>query len=40
MGYITVKKIDELETISSVNPLYLHINHASGILKKKMKINT
>ena len=35
IGYITIKKIDERETISSVNPLYLHINHASGYIEEK-----
>ena len=30
IGYITIKRIDEYESIYSVNPLYLHINHASG----------
>ena len=40
IGYITIKKIDDYENVFSVNPLYLLVNHASGILKKKMKINT
>ena len=31
-AYITSKKIDEHETISSVNPLYLRINLASGYI--------
>ena len=35
IGYITIKKIDEYETISSVNPLYLRINHASGYIEEK-----
>ena len=44
-GYITIKKIDEHETISRVNPLYLRINHASGYIdsvdkKKKYLKNT
>ena len=30
-GYITIKKIDGCENIYSVNPLYLLVNHASGI---------
>ena len=41
-GYITIKTIDDYESIYSVNPLYLRINHASGyidILKKKMETN-
>ena len=33
--YITIKKIDHYESIYSVNPLYLHINHASGYIKEK-----
>ena len=35
IGYITIKKIDECESIYSVNPLYLHINHASGYIEEK-----
>ena len=35
IGYITFKKIDECETVSSVNPLYLRINHASGHIEEK-----
>ena len=38
IGYIT--KIDKCETISSVNPLYLRIDHASGYVEEKMEINT
>ena len=34
-----IKKIDDYENIYSVNPLYLRINHASGYIEKKMKIN-
>ena len=37
IGYITIKKNDNYESIYSVNPLYLRINH--DILKKKMEIN-
>ena len=33
--YIAIKKIDEYETISSLNPLYLLINHASGYIQEK-----
>ena len=29
IGYITIKKIDDCETIYSVNPLYLLVNHAN-----------
>ena len=39
IGYIMIKKIDDYENIYSVNPLYLRINHASGYIEKKMKIN-
>ena len=35
IGYITIKKIDDYESIYSVNPLYLCINHASGYIKEK-----
>ena len=33
--YITIKKIDDYESIYSVNPLYLRINHASGYIEEK-----
>ena len=36
-GYITIKKIDDCENIYSVNPLYLLVNHANGILREKWK---
>ena len=32
---ITIKNIDDCESISSVNPLYLRINHASGYIEEK-----
>ena len=35
IGYITIKRIDDYESIYSVNPLYLHINHASGYIEEK-----
>ena len=35
IGYITIKKIDDYESIYRVNPLYLHINHASGYIEEK-----
>ena len=35
IGYITINKIDDYESIYSVNPLYLCINHASGYIKEK-----
>ena len=34
-GYITIKKIDDYESIYSVNPLHLLINHASGYIEEK-----
>ena len=36
IGYITIKKIDDYENIYGVNPLYLIIDHTSGILRKKV----
>ena len=35
IGYITIKKIDDSESISCVNPLYLRVNHASGYIEEK-----
>ena len=35
IGYITIKKIDDYESIYSENPLYLSVNHASGYIEKK-----
>ena len=35
IGYITIKKIDDYESIYSVNPLYLQVNHASGYIAEK-----
>ena len=37
IGYITIKTIDDYESIYSVNPLYLRINHASGYIEEKWK---
>ena len=34
-GYITIKKIDDYESIYSVNPLYLKVNHTSGYIEEK-----
>ena len=34
-GYITITKNDDYESIYSVNPLYLRINHASGYIEEK-----
>ena len=33
--YIAIKKIDNCETIYSVNPLYLLVNNASGYIEEK-----
>ena len=35
IGYITIKKMDDCESIYSVNPLYLHIDHVNGYLEEK-----
>ena len=35
IGYITIKKLDDCETIYSVNPLYLIINHANRYIEEK-----
>ena len=35
IGYITIKKIGDYETIYSVNPLYLLVNHANGHIEEK-----
>ena len=35
IGYITVKKIDDCESIYSVNPLHLIVVHASGHIEEK-----
>ena len=35
IGYITIKKIDDYESIYSVNLLYLSVNHASGYIEEK-----
>ena len=39
-GYVTKKKIDDCQSIYSVNPLYLSINRANGYIEEKMEINT
>ena len=33
--YITIKKVDDYQSIYSVNPLYLRINYASGYIEEK-----
>ena len=35
IGHIAIKKFDDYESIYSVNPLYLCINHASGYTEDK-----
>ena len=35
IGYITIKKIDDCESIYSVNSLYLLVNHENGYAEKK-----
>ena len=40
IGYITIKKIYDYESIYSVNLLYLRVNHANGYIEEKIKINT
>ena len=41
IGYTTIIKIGDCESIQSVNSFYLLVNHASGYIdKKKMEINT
>ena len=34
-GYIAIKKIDNCESIYSVNPLYLLISHTNGYIEEK-----
>ena len=40
IGYITIKKIDNYDSIYSVNPLYLHNDQASGYTEEEIEINT
>ena len=35
IGYITIKKIDDYESIYSVNPLYLRVDHVNGYIEEK-----
>ena len=35
IGYITIKKIDNCESIYSVNPLYLRVDHTNGYIEEK-----
>ena len=34
-GYMTIKNIGDCESIHSVNPLYLLVNHANGYIEEK-----
>ena len=40
IGYITIKKRDDYESIYSVNPLYLQVNHASGYIEENNRNKT
>ena len=33
IGYIKIKKIDDCESIYSINPLYLQVNHTNGYIE-------
>ena len=35
IGYITIKTIDDCESIYSVNPLYLRVDHVNGYIEEK-----
>ena len=35
IGYITIKKIDDYESIYSVNPFYLRVNLANRYIEEK-----
>ena len=35
IGYITIKNINNCESIYSVNPLYVLVNHANGYIEEK-----
>ena len=35
IGYITIKKIDDYESIYCANPLYLRVNHANRHIEEK-----
>ena len=35
IGHITIKKIDDCESICSVNPLYLRVDHVNGYIEEK-----
>ena len=33
--YMTIKKLDDCESVYSVNPLYLRVDHVNGYIEKK-----
>ena len=35
IGYITIKKIDDCESINGLNPLHLRIDHENGYIEEK-----
>ena len=35
IGYITIKKFDDCESIYSVNPLYFHVDHGNKYIEEK-----
>ena len=35
IGYIAIKKIGDYKNVYSLNPLYLHITHASGYIEEE-----
>ena len=37
IGYITIKKTDDYESIYGVNPLYLQVNHANRDIEEKIE---
>ena len=39
IGYVTIKKIGDCYDISSVNPLYLRVDNASGYIEENGQIN-
>ena len=40
IGYITIKKFDDCESIIGLNPLYLHIDHENRYIEEEVLINT
>ena len=35
IGYITIKKVDDCDSIYSVNPLYLRVDNVDGYIEEK-----